>query len=112
MLAFTGCSFEVRQCVLSPPDEALYDAAVTFWEELLKGIEKAVEIVGKDPSNLFRLYWASHQSFFKQVRFPPLRLLFFLSNSTLSRSCSRSPKRSPQPVSTHYLFPPPHPQRP
>jgi VanZ family protein len=55
MLAFTGCSFEVRQCVLPARDARLYDAAVDFWEELLHGIEKVVELVGKDPSNLFRL---------------------------------------------------------
>eukprot|EP00967_Tisochrysis_lutea_P087973 scaffold124583_cov30-Tisochrysis_lutea.AAC.3 len=68
MLAFTGCSFEVRQCVLEQSDESLYDAAVDFWEDLLQGLEKAVEIVGRDPSSLFRLYWGAHQSFFKQVR--------------------------------------------
>jgi len=67
MLAFTGCSFEVRQCVLEQSDESLYDAAVDFWEDLLQGLEKAVEIVGRDPSSLFRLYWGAHQSFFKQL---------------------------------------------
>ena len=67
MLAFTGCSFEVRSCVLDRRNEALYDEAVLFWEELLTSLEKAVELTGRDPSHLYRLYWGAHQSFFKQV---------------------------------------------
>jgi len=67
MLAFTGCSFEVRECTLDQQNERLYDEAVELWDDMLTALEKCVEMCGSDGAHPLRLYWGAHQSFFKQL---------------------------------------------
>ena len=48
-LHLPGCSFEMKRCALTEEDQALYDAAVDFWDALLQGLEARSLVISPAP---------------------------------------------------------------
>ncbi|KAL1504501.1 hypothetical protein AB1Y20_010904 [Prymnesium parvum] len=65
MLAFDGCSFEKRECVLEPEQRSIYDDLTNFWEEMLQAFERCSQLASNDMAA--RSYWSAHQNCFKQL---------------------------------------------
>lgn len=60
-----GCSFETRNCTLSPSERSLYDQAARWWMALHDAFEKCMALTQAENSG--RTFWGAHQSFFKQL---------------------------------------------
>ncbi|XP_071730329.1 protein FORGETTER 1 isoform X1 [Rutidosis leptorrhynchoides] len=69
-LSYKGAEFEVVEVPLEPKMEEIYKKAAEFWAELRVELLSASAFLGDDKpssSQLWRLYWASHQRFFRYV---------------------------------------------
>ncbi|KAI7754829.1 hypothetical protein M8C21_018922, partial [Ambrosia artemisiifolia] len=69
-LSYKGVEFEVLEVPLEAKMMDIYKKAAEFWAELRVELLSASAFLGDDKPNssqLWRLYWASHQRFFRYV---------------------------------------------
>ncbi|KAJ3693490.1 hypothetical protein LUZ60_008970 [Juncus effusus] len=69
-LSYKGAEFEVVEAPLDERMTAIYKRAAEFWAELRLELLSASEYFADDKANnsqLWRLYWASHQRFFRHI---------------------------------------------
>ncbi|KAK9077668.1 hypothetical protein SSX86_006005 [Deinandra increscens subsp. villosa] len=69
-LSYKGVEFEVLEVPLEAKMTEIYKKAAEFWAELRVELLSASAFLGDDKPNsgqLWRLYWASHQRFFRYV---------------------------------------------
>ncbi|KAJ0768766.1 putative chromatin regulator PHD family [Helianthus annuus] len=69
-LSYKGVEFEVLEVPLEAKMMEIYKKAAEFWAELRVELLSASAFLGDDKPNssqLWRLYWASHQRFFRYV---------------------------------------------
>ncbi|XP_044468508.1 protein FORGETTER 1 [Mangifera indica] len=70
-LSYKGVEFEVIEAPLEPEMMAMYKKAAEFWAELRVELLSAVAFLSEDDkpnfSQLWRLYWSSHQRFFRHM---------------------------------------------
>ncbi|KAL8195817.1 hypothetical protein R6Q57_025570 [Mikania cordata] len=69
-LSYKGVGFEVLEVPLEAKMMEIYKKAAEFWAELRVELLSASAFLGDDKPNssqLWRLYWASHQRFFRYV---------------------------------------------
>uniref|UniRef100_A0A0D6R552 PHD-type domain-containing protein n=1 Tax=Araucaria cunninghamii TaxID=56994 RepID=A0A0D6R552_ARACU len=73
-LSFKGAEFDVVEIPLDPPMMEMYTMATQFWIELRLELMTALASLSEDRHNprpnlsqLWRLYWASHQRFFRHM---------------------------------------------
>uniref|UniRef100_A0A7N0RBP2 PHD-type domain-containing protein n=1 Tax=Kalanchoe fedtschenkoi TaxID=63787 RepID=A0A7N0RBP2_KALFE len=69
-LSFKGVEFEVIEAVLDAKMMEMYKKAAEFWAELRVELLSASAFLTEEkpnPSQLWRLYWASHQRFFRHI---------------------------------------------
>jgi len=78
-LSYADAEFELVNCEIGPEIKLMYDRSVAFWT-MMKKVFYAVELArgypdaqawkavhGKDMAALIRLFWATHQRFFRQM---------------------------------------------
>lgn len=69
-LSYKGAEFEVVEAPLDAKMTEMYKKAAEFWAELRVELLQASAYIGEDKSTssqLWRLYWASHQRFFRHL---------------------------------------------
>ncbi|XP_028064644.1 protein FORGETTER 1-like isoform X3 [Camellia sinensis] len=67
-LSYKGAEFETVEVPLDAKMMDMYNKAAEFWAELRVELLSASEfLIDKKPNPLWRLYWASHQRFFKHM---------------------------------------------
>ncbi|CAH9053117.1 unnamed protein product [Cuscuta epithymum] len=69
-LSYKGVEFEVVEVPLEPKMMDIYKKAAEFWAELRVELLSASTFIGDTKPNsgqLWRLYWASHQRFFRHI---------------------------------------------
>lgn len=68
-LSYKGAEFEVIEAPLEEKMMDMYKKAAEFWAELRVELLAASAVLGEEKpnSNLWRLYWASHQRFFRHM---------------------------------------------
>lgn len=66
MLAFTGCSFEKKECKLSASERDMYDAATAWWSQLHVAMDRCIALTHESEASK-KAFWGAHQAFFKQM---------------------------------------------
>ncbi|VVA22165.1 PREDICTED: strawberry notch [Prunus dulcis] len=69
-LSYKGAEFEVVEAPLEPEMMDMYEKAAGFWTELRLDILSAAAFITNERPNssqVWRLYWASHQRFFRHM---------------------------------------------
>ncbi|GAB4836724.1 udp-glycosyltransferase [Ancistrocladus abbreviatus] len=69
-LSYKGVEFEVVEALLDAKMTEMYQKAAEFWAELRVELLSASAFLPEErpnPSQLWRLYWASHQRFFRHM---------------------------------------------
>ncbi|KAL1559922.1 udp-glycosyltransferase [Salvia divinorum] len=69
-LSYKGVEFEVVEVPLEAKMMEMYEHAAEFWASLRMELITAITILGNEKSSssqVWRLYWASHQRFFRHV---------------------------------------------
>ncbi|OMO68935.1 Protein strawberry notch-like protein [Corchorus capsularis] len=69
-LSYKGAEFDVIEAALEAEMEAMYKKAAEFWAELRVELLSASAFHSNEkpnPSQLWRMYWSSHQRFFRHI---------------------------------------------